>query len=222
MKKVNISESTSEKRLIWLWIVFVTVIYFLLTFFSQDFIYSDSIYYRSYSSTITQQSIENMLGLQSRFWWASYILIPIVLIFKFALISVCVSIGKVFSDMNIEFKQIFRATVFGEWIFIIAQITFTTILYLNLDDITLQNASGYFPLSALSFIGIENVNAQWAIYPLQTANLFEVFYMIAIAWFLSKMSKQSFADVFSVVLPSYGLGLLLWITLVAFLTFQVT
>tara|TARA_R110002124_G_scaffold280490_1_gene453763 strand:+ start:2437 stop:3135 length:699 start_codon:yes stop_codon:yes gene_type:complete len=206
------------------WIIFgiILLVYWFFAWVTQEFIYSDSLYYRSYSGTLTNKTVEEMLGAQSRFWWTGYAFSPILLLLKFLFASTCFSIGVLFSKGELEFRVIFKAAMLTEVVFIIAQVVFITILFINLDDVTLQNATGYFPLSALSLIGIENVHAQWVIYPLQTLNLFEVFYMVAIAWLLSRTTKQSFADIFSIVLPSYGIGLLLWITFVAFLTFQLT
>jgi hypothetical protein len=91
-----------------------------------------------------------------------------------------------------------------------------------LNDLTLQNISGYFPLSALGFVGIENVNVQWAIYPLQTLNLFEVAYMGVIGWLLSKQWEEDFAESMLVVLPSYTTGLILWLVFVTFITLQIS
>lgn len=221
MKIVN-KNKFYGKNPVWLIFFSISICYVVLTLISQETIYKSSIYYKSYAEQFNQATIDKLLGIKSSYVWMSYIVIPFTLLLKFTLISVCISIGKVFSEIDLEFKQIFKASMIAEGVFIIAQVTFTIILFLNLDEVTLQNASGYFPLSALSFIGIENVNAQWAIYPLQTANLFEIFYVLSIAFFLSKRSKNDFLEILSIVFPSYMIGLFLWITLVAFLTFQLT
>lgn len=206
------------------WGIFGIVLstYLIITWASQAFIYSDSLFYRSYSGTLTDQSIEGILGLQSRFWWTGYAVTPIVLLLKFLFTSICISIGAILTVTDIKFKDVFKTAIIAEGVFIVAQVAFIVSLYAHLDDITLQNASGYFPLSALSFIGIENINAQWAVYPLQTVNLFEVFYIVALAWLLSKKWKPDFVESLNTVIPSYGLGLLLWVVLVAFLTLQVS
>jgi|GEM_PF-956533 len=206
------------------WRVFGVIFlsYSLIAWISQEFIYNEFIYYRSYSENFSHGTIESILGIQERFKWMSYVLIPVTLTLKFLFTSLCISIGKMFSEAELEFKIVFKSVTLAEIIFIIAQVIFMIILYLNLDDITLQNASGYFPLSALSLIGIDNINAQWAIYPLQTANLFEVFYVIAIAYLLSRKWKHDFFETINIVIPSYGVGLLLWVTLVAFLALQVS
>lgn len=196
------------------------VVYFLLIWVSQEFVYTNTIYYRSYSGTLTQQSIEGMLGFQTRYWWVGYVFIPIILILKFTFTAICISIGATFSLAEFKFKDIFKTVMLAEVVFIVAQIIFMVILYMHLDDITLQNIGGYYPLSALSIIGIENVNAQWAIYPLQTANFFEVFYVVVISWLLSREWESDFFGSLNIIIPSYGIGLLLWVVLVAFLTFQ--
>jgi|AntRauTorcE11897_2_1112592.scaffolds.fasta_scaffold00117_20 hypothetical protein len=207
-----------------IWLIFgvTLLIYLSFAWVTQEFIYSDSLYYRSYSGTLTNETIEGILGFQSRFWWTGYAIAPIVLLLKFLFTSICISVGAMFTVTDIKFKDIFKTAMLAEGVFIIAQVIFMISLYVHLDDITLQNTAGYFPLSALSFIGIENVNAQWAIYPLQTINLFEVMYITVISWLLSKQWKPDFTETLNVVIPSYGLGLLLWIVLVAFLTLQIS
>lgn len=157
----------------WWLLGLVLLFYLLLAVISQEFIYIDPLYYRSYSGSLTNQTIENMLGVQARYWWTGYATIPVLLLLKFLFTSICISIGAMLSLTEIKFKNIFKTAMLAEGVFIIAQVIFMIILYMHLDDLTLQNTSGYYPLSALYFIGIENVNAQWAIYPLQTINLFE-------------------------------------------------
>lgn len=188
----------------------------------QEFIYNKSLYYTSYSESFTKQTIEEMLGFQSRFWWTGYVFSPIILFFKFLYASICINIGAMISVIDIKFRDIFKTVMLAEVVFIIGQAIFLLSLYFNLNEVTLQNISGYYPLSALYFIGIENVNAQWAIYPLQTINLFETLYIAVIAWILSKQHKFDFIESLSLVIPSYGLGLLLWVVLVAFLTLQIS
>jgi len=206
----------------WVFFGVILLVYLFFAWVSQEFIYSDSLYYRSYSGTMTSQAIERILGFQSRFWWTAYAFTPILLLSKFLFASICISIGAMLSKFELKFKEIFKTAMLAEGVFILAQAIFMASLYINLNDLTLQNISGYFPLSALSFIGIENANVQWIIYPLQTANLFEVAYMVVIGWLLSKQWKQDFVESLAVVVPSYVTGLLLWLVFVTFISLQVS
>jgi len=220
--KTGHENSLGERFSSWWSFGVIIITYWIIGWISQEFIYSDSFYYRSYSGTLTNQTIESMLGFQSRFWWAGYAVIPVILCLKFSFTALCISIAAIILFIEVRFKEIFKTAILAEAIFVLSQIVYTISLFLNLNDVTVQNAAGFYPLSALSFVGLENVNAQWLVYPLQTLNLFEVFYMVAIAWLLSKKWKPDFVDSLNIVIPSYGLGLLLWMTLVAFLTFQLS
>lgn len=193
----------------------------IIIWVSQEFIYRDSLYYRSYSETLTKQTIEGILGFQSRFWWTAYAFTPIIFSLKFLFVSLCISIGAILSYIDIKFKDLLKTVMIAEGVFIIAQISFLAVLYTNLDVLTLQNAAGYFPLSVLNFIGLENV-VSWLHYPLQNLNLFEVAYILCISWLLSKQWKPDFIESINIVLPSYGIGLIIWMALVVFLTLQIS
>jgi len=206
------------------WLIFgvILLVYLFFAWVSQEFIYSNSLYYRSYSGTLTNQTIEGILGFQSRFWWTGYAFTPILLLLKFLFASICISIGAMLSMIELKFRDIFKTAMLAEGVFIIAQAIFMVYLYLNLDDLTLQNISGYYPLSVLYFIGIDNVNVQWLVYPLQTINLFEALYIAVIAWLLTKQWKEDFMESLALVVPSYGTGLTLWLVFVTFITLQVS
>lgn len=202
--------------------VFITAIYVFLAYVLERKILSTEIYLRGLDNGLSRQSLDIVLNFNEKYSWVSYVLTPLIILVKVSFTVICISIGFILSAVDFKAKNMFRVVLISEGVFVLAQILYVINIFINTDSITIQNILSHYPLSAVGFIGTENINAQWAIYPLQTANLFEVFYMIVIAWFLSRKSKQSFADIFSIVLPSYGLGLILWITLVAFLTFQVT
>ncbi|SMO69203.1 hypothetical protein [Gracilimonas mengyeensis] len=206
----------------WVLFVIISIIYMIFDFISQQYIFSDELYYRSFSEQLGQQNLQAFLDAQSQYWWLSYLLTPLMIALKASFAAVCISIGAVLASVDLKFNRVFKMALVGEVVFICAQIIFLYSLLQNLDTLTVESIAGYYPLSALSLIGIENINAEWAVYPLQIINVFEVMYIGLIAWLLSKQWKPSFVDSLNIVIPSYGLGLLLWLVLVAFLTFQVS
>lgn len=84
-------------------------------------------------------------------------------------------------------------------------------------DYTLHDLSMFYPLSLLNITGTENIPSYW-LYPLQTLNLFEVAYWFLLAQGVSEATEQSFRQSFGLVMSSYGVGLVLWVILVMFLT----
>lgn len=205
----------------WWLFVLVCLLSLIILFILNSHIFTNQIYYRSFSDQLTSQGLETFLGLKDRYGWVGYVYTPIILLLKVSFVTVCISIGTILSSLDCKFITIFKSVILAESVFIIAQIVYLFNLSQNLDSLTLETASNYYPLTALSYFGIENI-VSWLHYPLQTLNLFEVFYILFISWLLSKQWKPDFLESINVVLPSYGIGLLLWMALVVFLTLQIS
>jgi hypothetical protein len=197
-------------------------LYILISIFDNTYIFTEGFIERSLAFNPSENALPELIAYESKTKWIGFLLIPLLLIVKILFATFLISCGVVFFDEKYSFRYIFKACMFSEFVFLLSHFLYSINLFVNRENLTIETAGNYFPFSFFSLIGAENVHSDWIIYPLQTINLFEVFYMASIAWFLSKKSKQSFVDTFGIVLPSYGLGLLLWITLVAFLTFQIT
>ncbi|WP_237854550.1 hypothetical protein [Rhodohalobacter sulfatireducens] len=197
--------------------VSITAIYLVLAYISDQFILGDEVYIRSFSD----QTIEAVLNMRERYGWLNYVFIPVTLFLKISFPALCITIGTVLSSLEIKFKTFFKAVLLAEVVFILAQILYLINLSRHLDALTIEKSLNYFPLSVISIYGVENV-VLWLHYPLQTLNLFEVFYILIISWLLSRQWKPNFIESLNIVLPSYGTGLLLWLVLVTFLTLQIS
>ncbi len=199
----------------------ICIIYFLISYLSNTFIFTDQFYFRSLSDQFSYHTIQNLLNTQQQYWWLGYIITPLLVSLKVFFTAICVSIGAVLSTINFKFKTIFKATLMAEVVFIVAQVLYLINISFHLGTVTLATAANYYPLTILSIYGTQNV-VDWLQYPLQMLNLFEVFYILAIAWLLSKQWKEDFMENMVIVLPSYITGLVLWLVLVTFLTLQIS
>lgn len=197
--------------------VCITAIYLVLVYISDQFILGDEIYIRSFS----EQTIEAVLNVRESYGWLNYVFTPITLLLKISFAALCISIGAVLSSLDFKFKTFFKAALIAEMVFILAQILYLINMLHHLDTLTIEASLNYFPLTILSVYGVENV-VTWLHYPLQTLNLFEVAYILCISWLLSKQWKPNFIESINIVLPSYGIGLLIWMVLVVFLTLQIS
>lgn len=199
----------------------ITGAYIFLTFFADNWIFTEELFYRSFSTKLQVYSIDELLESREQLRWTTYAVQIFIVMFKALFAALCIFIGVVLSNIEFSFKDLFRSVVIAETIFIIAQLIFLLNLYFHRTELTFDTTANYFPLSMLSFWGTENV-VPWLHFPLQTLNLFEVFYILFISWLLSKQWKPNFVESLNIVLPSYGIGLLLWLVLVTFLTLQVS
>ncbi len=199
----------------------IITVYVIMAYVSNHYIFVEEVFFRSYSDQLSYLSIENLLDAKQQYRWLVYLFLPVILLVKIGFGAVCISIGSVLSTIKLKFKVIFKTVLLAEAVFIVAQILYLVNAFLHLDTLTLETASNYYPLTVLSYLGTQNV-VQWLHYPLQTLNLFEILYMIAIAWLLAKQWKQDFMESLAIVVPSYGTGLILWVVFVTFLTLQIS
>lgn len=202
-------------------IIIIFGIYIFLSFIIENMILTDQFFYENLSAQIPIYSIDGILESRERFWWTSYLIQIVSVLCKVLFAALCIFVGIVLSDIEFSFRDLFRSVIIAEIIFIIAQAIYLINLYVNRAELTFDTMANYFPISMLSFYGVENI-VPWLHYPLQTLNLFEVAYILCISWLLSKQWKPNFVESLNIVLPSYGIGLLIWMVLVVFLTLQVS
>jgi len=188
---------------------------------SETRVFTDDFFKENMSTQYSLYTIESILETKEKFWWASYFIQVVIVLSKVLFATLCIFIGIVLSDIELSFKDLFRSILLAEFIFIIAQAMYLINLYVHRVELTFDTTANYFPLSMLSFYSVESV-VPWLHYPLQTLNLFEVAYILCISWLLSKQWKPDYVESLNIVIPSYGLGLLVWMVLVVFLTLQVS
>ena len=77
------------------------------------------------------------------------------------------------------------------------------------------------PLSLSNFFDKNSLETFYQ-YPLSVLNVFEVLYVLVLAWIISDLIGKSFFNSFRVVATSYGVGLLLWVLFVMFMNITMT
>jgi len=205
----------------WLILTVVLVIYAVITFFAENWIFTEEYYYQNLSSQLPGIAVEELLESRQQFWWLAYLSQVIVLLFKVFFAVLCIFIGAVLSDLKSSFHELFRSVIIAETVFIIAQLIYLYNLYNHRSVITFENIIDYYPLSMLKLLGADTV-ATWLYYPLQTINLFEFVFILFVSWLLAREWRTGTIETINIVLPSYGIGLLIWMVLVVFLTIQIT
>lgn len=204
------------------WFLLVLILmYVIINIFDQKFIYTEEFIYRSLNNEFTESLIEALLASENRFGWISFAILPFIILLKILFTTFCITTGAIFTGIDFRIGSIFQTATYSEAVFLTSQTVFSLNLFLNRDILTIENAGNFFPLSILSIYGTENV-VSWLHYPLQTLNLFLVLYVVLISWLLSKQWKPNFVESLNIVIPSYGIGLLLWMALVVFLTLQIS
>lgn len=203
--------------------IIVSLLTFLSTLLQKYFFDFDKLIYDSYSNILVEEQLNEILISQKKWSWVGYFVIPLLILFRATLVSVCLSIGVFFYDMEnkIKFNQIFKITLKGEYILVL--VGFVKIIYFSFikPNYTLLDIQLFYPLSYTNFLNLGTIKP-WLIYPLQTINLFEILYFFILVFYLHKLIKNKYWKSFEIVSISYGSGLIIWLVLVTFLTLNLS
>lgn len=190
----------------------------LVTKFFKISLHLDNLIYNSLAEKLTSQQIEDFLNLQKKWQWLSYFFIPILLFIKTSLIATVLYIGNFFlSNLSVTLKQLWLFVLNAEFVFVFVPLFKITWFYFFQTNYTLEDIQYFYPLSALNIIGYIGLTP-WFIYPLQTLNLFELAYIIYLAYQIGTLTKTNADTGLKIVAFSYVPALLLWVTVVMFFT----
>jgi hypothetical protein len=192
----------------------------ILSYCSKLLLKTDVITIKTLAEQLTNKQINEMIAFQKKWQWLEYIITPLLLVVKISLVAVILDLGCFIFDKKIKYKQLLNIAVKAEFI-LLSVIVFKTIwFYVFQQEYTLEDLQYFYPLSALNIIGYEGLEP-WYIYPLQVLNLFELVYWLIIAYLLGKALKISTDKGLGIVASSYGIGLIIWVVGVMFLTLNI-
>lgn len=197
----------------------VVMLNLFILLLSQNALINEIVFFNTYSEQLTYDRAMEVFSKMKSLAWVSYIITPILMLLKFFAISVLLYIGIFFSDLHKEITlgKIFKVVIISELVFIAASITKLLWFIFFAGNYTLDDMSFFYPLSLINLFNRTEVATYW-IYPLQTVNIFQFFYVLILALGLSRVSslKKEVAD--RVVLGTYIPAIAVWIALIMFLT----
>jgi hypothetical protein len=205
-----------------LYFLVLVLITFLLTFLSEITLDSESLFIGSLAENISEQELLEVLEIKDKWKWLGYLILPLLLLFKVSLIAWILDLGCFFLSSDVRYKSLFSITVKSELIFLLVVFIKVTWFYFFNTDFNLEDLQYFYPLSALSLIGHEGIEP-WFIYPLQVLNLFEITYWFVLAYLIGKEINDTVSTKgLQIVASSYGVGLLIWVVTIMFLTLNMS
>lgn len=207
-----------QNTYLFLFLIILTV--FLKTL-SNSLLNIDEVIRKSLIDELTIGQIQNILDSKEKWQWVGYFLTPLFLILKISIIAAILDIGCFFFSKEIKYKKLFNIVVKAEFIFLLVILLKTVWFYIFQQNYTLEDLQYFYPLSALNIVGYESLET-WFIYPFQVLNLFEVAYWFILAYLIGKEINDPTDKGFLIVASSYGVGLLIWVVGVMFLTLNMS
>lgn len=214
-----------DKRLLFLLLVGNVL---LFNFLNSHLLISESLYFNSLGEQLTYEQIENLLAQGKKWEWLGYAILPVVYLVKLSFVAACLSVGLLFVNNKFAFKKMFGVALVAEFVFLLPTLLKILWFLFVQTDYTLKDLQLFYPLSALHFFDY-NVLESWWVYPLQTFNVFEIAYWLVLARGIQEAplppegefrvaKEMDFEQSLGLVMGSYGVGLLLWIATVMFIS----
>lgn len=203
-----------------LFILFL-VIYTSITLLFSFYILEDEVYFNSFIDKLDTQQIERIISLNKKYQWVSLVSSPILYLIKLTFTSIGIYLIKIIHGkvVNLTFSHVFVYVVKADFIFLVIGI-YKLVYFTVYPPNTIEEIQNFAPGSLLQLVS--QVNEPWLIYPLQAINLWELGFMLMLAYQLKKYFKDDFTQSFVNVLLSYGSAFLLWIVFVVFITLNLS
>ena len=201
------------------WLLFGAIIglSLLVTYAGQQLLLSDELYFNELAEQMTFEQIKNMIDQRHEWAWLAYAILPAFNLLKFTLIASCLSSGYYFAKDRWVFKPFFKLAIQAELVLLLPAVIKLLWFMLVQTDYSLNDLQFFYPASLLNLFDPQAV-ANWLVYPLQLANLFELAYWLVLAYGVSQVIEIPMPRAFGLVAASYGSGLLVWVVFIMFLT----
>lgn len=212
-----LSISKTKLSINWGHYALICLFFISITWAVQTILIDDTLFFNFLSSTHNFEEIEQLIKQEKKWSWIGYSLIPVIYFLKMSLIASILGLGFFFTTNQFNFKAFFNIAVFAELIFLLPILIKILWFLFVQTDYDLNDLTLFYPLSALNLVDTETLPRYW-LAPLQTLNLFEVAYWLLLAYGVADATGFSVKRSFGLVMSSYGVGLVLWVVLVMFLT----
>ncbi|WP_461632469.1 hypothetical protein [Labilibaculum euxinus] len=167
------------------------------------------------SDQLDHERLTSLLQTQQKIEWFVYLLLPIAVAAKIILITFCFKIGAILN--NTKKNSFIKTVIFSEYFFIGLGLVKSIWFFSHKNILTIEYVQNFHPFALINLFDISALES-WIQFPLQTLNLFEVIYWFILTWLISKELKVKFWKSFEFVMSTYGIGLLIWVVFVMFLT----
>jgi hypothetical protein len=199
----NVSIYTTN---IWLVTGITCLVYLFFNWYLQTQILTDQVYTYSLGRQVNPDKLAAFLQGQHRTVLVSYLVVPLTLLVKISLVSLCLLTGLLLTSLKLPFRTLMRIAIFAESAFVTGTLLRLLILAFSHNVESLGQYMSFAPLSLYSLFQPSSV-PNWLTYPLQTLDVFQAGYVLLLAAGLHYYIGQPFRKMLGLVLMSYGLGL---------------
>lgn len=202
----------------WYLFIIYSIIYSLIVWFSNIFIYTDNLYYSIGNGQLNFEQTEIMLKKIQDYQWVSYLITIVYPLIKWLFIALFLYACLHWYDYFISFSICYKIIMIAEVPIILSGI-FKLIYFYYYKPLSIQEVQLFYPLSLAQLFSIRNI-PPYILYLLQQINLFEIGYWIMLTTLINFYTCKSFFWSFKITTYSYGFALTIWLLFVVFMQIQ--
>ena len=211
----NVADTFQDQNAWWVFLL-LCVGYGAITFVQNNYIITKDVYYNTLGEQLTLERIDEMLDSQAKWKWLAYVFTPIIIVIQTGMIAVCINCGTFMMDYKVKFNAIFKVVLKSSVVFLIWKLLMTFI-YLFMDIKVFDDLVKADKFSVAGFVA-KDALPTWLMYSLSILNIFEVAFWVLLAYGMSRLIEKPFIKSLSFVAMSYGVGLLMWMLFIVFLS----
>lgn len=201
------------------WIVLSIIILIELIFNAvlKEYVLNTKVMYNSLAEQMTLEDIETAAATVRSNSFLLMLAAGVQNVVEIFLITVSINIGILLMRYEISFKQIFNVVTKAFIVFSISRLLLMVgYAYFGVESIEDLN---YIPKLSIFELFKAQTLPEWAVFPLQTINIFQILFIILIPVGLNIIQKRGWFKWLLLVLSTYGVALAAYVMLITFLVF---
>jgi hypothetical protein len=200
---------------VYFWIM--CIIYALFAVANKRFLFTDQLYYSSLSEQFTTEQIQRVLAFQNVAWRQTigYIVIPLIIVIRVLYTSFCLYVGNLINEYRWGFGSLYNISLKADIAFCASSVC-NFYYYAVSDNYKTIEDLGINCASLLKIINRESI-PNWLIFAYNSINVFELFYVFFLVFFIKTIFRISYFKSFIFVLLTYCIGNYLYVVGLTFL-----
>jgi hypothetical protein len=193
----------------------IVILAVVLNYLVQSTLITESVFINTYTETMDSDRISELFRNMKHYQLIAYVLVPVLLIIKVGFNTFALTVRTLLSEGEFSFHGNFNVCLKAELAFT-AMLLVKTIWLLFFSKVETVGDINFIPLSAAGLWHAKNL-PKWAVYPLETLNLWELAYCYIGSMLFATQYKLSMKKAAGIFCSGYLGGTLVIIIISIFL-----
>ena len=192
----------------------ILIVQLLIVIYNQTYLLTDDLYRLIIGAQMTDRQFEDYLNFVHKWQWINYLLIPVALMLRISFAWICLKAGSFISE-RYDSVSFWNIAIQAEVIFAVGALAglLYTEFFVEVQSLVQLSVNPF----SLHVFTVDST-PKWSSYFFNTLNLFELGYVLFLAYLIMEESKKSFLPSLKFVATTYLPGLALWVLVVSYLS----